>query len=161
MGLINKIFEPVKSISRKTVLACSLIPFILAGCGDSGTSDKKDKEPVNNKPNLEAQADGVINENSQFCRDVNGYDLDGDILTYYLIDSPTGTNIDPDTGEITWTPDDSQSNQWHNFIVGTSDGKLSDEKSFNVYQLFSIFLEYPEDRLNLQNYLLCDYIFLN
>lgn len=143
MGLINKIFEPVKSFVKKRkneiclFTTLSLLSLITS-CSDTSDGDKKKTTPVNHAPVIEAQADGVINENSEFVRNINIYDADGDETTPYLVDSPVGATLEYNTTAEKWqvkfTPDDSQSNQNHNFTVGADDGQLpAEDESFNVY----------------------------
>ena len=137
MSLVNQLLKPVKAVKKpiqNLTLATALFlsPFI-TGCGDSG-SDSNNSTPVNHNPVIEAQANDNVLENSNFYRDVDASDADNDTLTYYLIDSPTGATIDSATGEINWTPNDSQSNASHNFTVGVGDGQGgTNEKSFSVY----------------------------
>jgi len=62
---------------------------------------------------------------------VEATDPDGDILYYYLNISPTGMNIDEDTGLISWTPTETHVGE-NPIEVKVSDSELSDVQSFII-----------------------------
>src|SRR5690606_11383403 len=54
------------------------------------------------------------------------------ILTYSLIDTPTGASINATTGVFTWTPTEAQGPSSYTFTVHVSDGVLTDEEEITV-----------------------------
>ena len=63
---------------------------------------------VNNPPVLDPIGDKVIVENRQLSFTVTASDMDSsDSLTFSLV-GPTGTSINPITGQFTWTPTEAQ-----------------------------------------------------
>ncbi|TDX48919.1 putative Ig domain-containing protein [Orenia marismortui] len=64
--------------------------------------------------------------------DVEASDIDGDNLTYSLVQAPTGMKIDPDSGEINWTATEEDVGE-HNVTVKVEDEEgLSDTQSFVI-----------------------------
>lgn len=76
---------------------------------------------TNDDPIIGTSAVISATEDSAYAYDVNASDMDaGDSLTYSLTTSPSGMSIDSITGEITWTPDNSQVGN-NNVIVTVDD----------------------------------------
>jgi RHS repeat-associated protein len=58
----------------------------------------------NNAPKITSTPVVSVGRNALYTYDVNAVDQDGDILTYSLKESPTGAEINSNTGVITWNP---------------------------------------------------------
>ncbi|MGC8929358.1 MAG: putative Ig domain-containing protein [Candidatus Woesearchaeota archaeon] len=58
-------------------------------------------------------------------------DVDGDVLTYYAKNIPSGATINPETGLFSWTPDFTQSGTYY-VTFGATDGILSDEQIVKI-----------------------------
>ncbi|MEM9214706.1 MAG: putative Ig domain-containing protein [Cyanobacteria bacterium P01_F01_bin.150] len=73
-----------------------------------------------------------LNANQFFTYNVDATDPDGDVLSYYITDGPRGLKIDPNTGEINWSPTDRQ--------VGVSEVTIAvlDGKGKQATQQFDI-----------------------
>lgn len=64
--------------------------------------------------------------------EVQATDLDGDDLIYTLIAGPDGAAIDPESGVLTWTPNNLQGGE-HEFTIRVEDGRGgSDEQTFTL-----------------------------
>jgi RHS repeat-associated protein len=66
-----------------------------------------------------------------YSYDVEATDLEGDAITFSLVEAPAGMSIDPVSGLISWTPDVTQVGI-ANVIVGASDGALLTEQLFSI-----------------------------
>jgi hypothetical protein len=83
---------------------------------------------VNDAPVLAGVPSGAtINELVPFTFTATATDVDGDPLTFSLIEAPSGAAIDPSTGFFTWTPSEAQggTNQPYTFKVLVSDGHVT------------------------------------
>ena len=87
---------------------------------------------VNAAPVLAAIGDKTIDEGSQLTFTATATDPDSAILTYSLIDTPTGASINSATGVFTWTPSEAQGPSSYTFTVHVSDGVLTDEEEITV-----------------------------
>ena len=80
---------------------------------------------VNSDPELATITIDPIDEHVEFTYDVSDNATDSDIpeqtLTYSLTDAPEGMTIDPDTGEITWTPGETTGGESFTFDVTVED----------------------------------------
>ena len=84
----------------------------------------------NNPPVITEMTDTTIYEGDLFTRQVYANDADGDTLIYILVSSPAGMKIGSSSGEINWTPDFDQSDDY-TVTVKVEDGKGGeDTKSF-------------------------------
>jgi len=92
---------------------------------------KPSSGPSNSAPKITSDPVTSVTVDDTYTYDVVATDADGDTLTYSLTTSPTDMTIDPDTGEITWTPDSTQIGD-HNVTVEVSDGSKKDSQSFTV-----------------------------
>jgi len=94
--------------------------------GNGGLTEKVfdySVENVNNDPVWTSVPSGTINtnEDSLYTVTITADDDDaGDVLTYSLVSPPTGMEIIPGTGAITWTPDNSQVGN-HSITVKATD----------------------------------------
>src|SRR5690606_39813644 len=84
-------------------------------------------QEVNEPPELAVIADQEIEEGESLNVTVVGTDVDviageADSLTYSLVAAPTNAIINSGTGEITWTPTESQDGT-HPIRVRVSDGR--------------------------------------
>ena len=59
--------------------------------------------PVNDAPLLAPVASTRVGSNSLFRTRLVGSDVDGDLLTYYLVNGVGGALLDPTTGWLSWT----------------------------------------------------------
>ncbi len=86
-------------------------------------------------PIIQPIADHTTAEESLFVLDVMASDPNNDDLTYTLDDAPSGASIDSATGQISWTPDESQGPGEYPFAVRVTDNgspSLSESESFMV-----------------------------
>ena len=100
---------------------------------DDGTADLTDSEiltvtvnEVNQPPLLEAIDDLSVNEEEtlSFTAVASDDDLPANQLTFSLDPgAPQGATIDPDTGEFSWTPDETQGPLTHSITVRVTDGQ--------------------------------------
>lgn len=86
---------------------------------------------VNRPPTIESIPRTAATEGIPYATDVDATDPDLDLLTYSLDVAPTGMDIDPATGGVSWTPDFDQAGD-HPITVVASDGDLDDTQSFVV-----------------------------
>ena len=89
----------------------------------------------NSPPQIESIADQVAVEDEAFVLDVVATDPDiPSTLTYSLADgAPDGAAIDPETGRITWTPNESQGGKDHAItVIVTDNTDVSVQTSFTV-----------------------------
>jgi hypothetical protein len=89
---------------------------------------------VNDAPEITSTAVTTATEESPYSYDVEADDIDGDVLTYSLTTKPTGMEIDVNTGEISWTPDDEHGSE-KDVVVKVED---SGSQRLYVTQSFTI-----------------------
>jgi len=87
--------------------------------------------PINDAPVLDEIPDFIIPELEPFAFIATATDIDDTELTFSLIDPPTGAEIDPETGEFTWTPTHEQIGE-HEITLCVSDGELEDCQIFTI-----------------------------
>ncbi|UCE38603.1 MAG: tandem-95 repeat protein [Thermoplasmata archaeon] len=76
---------------------------------------------VNDQPEFISQPVTIATEETEYFYEVEVYDIDGDILTYSLVNYPNGMTIESATGIITWTPTNAQVGT-HSIAIGVVDG---------------------------------------
>lgn len=86
---------------------------------------------TNGAPYITSTPETSATAREPYTYDVDASDPDGDTLTYLLTSSPGGMSISSSTGEISWTPSNSQAGM-HNITVRVSDGSLTDNQTFNI-----------------------------
>ena len=91
---------------------------------------------VNNPPVLDPIGDKVIPEQRQFSFTVTASDMDSsDSLTFSLV-GPTGTSINPITGQFTWTPTEAQGPGIYPVTIYVKDDGTpntdGDKQTFNI-----------------------------
>ncbi len=97
---------------------------------------------VNRPPVLSVPTNQVINELTPMSVYASATDPDipTNTLTFGLVSAPTGANINPNTGQITWTPTEAQGPSTNLFVVRVTDSnawalvdkQLSATNSFTV-----------------------------
>lgn len=87
---------------------------------------------ANNPPTIVSTPITTATEDTPYSYDVDATDPDGDTLTYSLAVAPAGMNIDPATGEITWTPTNAQVGDNLVTVVVEDSAAASDSQSFTV-----------------------------
>lgn len=91
---------------------------------------------ANQAPVVSAIQNQTVNQGETLTLTAAAVDPNGDTVTYSLGDgAPTGVDIDPATGELTWTPGEAQGAGIFNITVvakDTGSPKLSDSKTFQV-----------------------------
>ncbi|MBA7534930.1 hypothetical protein ES705_27180 [subsurface metagenome] len=85
--------------------------------------------PINKAPEITSIPNQTATLDVLFTYDVEATDPDDDILTYSLIDEPTGMLIDGASGLITWTPNSAGS---FGVTVEVSDGLFSVTQDFTI-----------------------------
>jgi hypothetical protein len=87
---------------------------------------------VNDPPTFTSQPVTTAAEETEYFYEVEALDIDGDTLTYSMLNYPNGMVIDSDGGTITWTPTNAQVGT-HPIIVIIIDGKGGDARqSFTI-----------------------------
>ena len=84
----------------------------------------------NHWPEITPISNLEINENELFTQQVEATDPDDDVLTYSILYFPDGMVIS-ETGEISWTPDYTQSGHYV-ISVRVNDGKMTTSESFSL-----------------------------
>lgn len=69
--------------------------------------------------------------NDLYSYTVSAIDREGDAITYGLLNAPTGMSINAITGEITWTPANTDLGL-HGVTVIATDGELTSQQTFNL-----------------------------
>ena len=87
---------------------------------------------INDPPAITSAAVTTATHDVPYLYDVGATDPDNDLLIYSLDASPTGTTIDPISGLIQWTPDDSQIGYQDLTVRAEDSDKLFDTQSFTV-----------------------------
>jgi hypothetical protein len=90
---------------------------------------------VNSPPTLEALADVTAPEGAAWSITVRAMDSDlpAQALAYVLKANPPGMTLNPGTGELRWTPSESQGPGTYSVTVGVTDsGGATAERSFTV-----------------------------
>lgn len=88
---------------------------------------------VNDAPVITSTDVTIANEGSPYSYDVDATDPDlNDSLTYSLNVKPSGMNIDPITGLITWTPTSAQVGSQSVEIVVTDGDGATDQRLFTI-----------------------------
>ena len=91
--------------------------------------------PVNDAPTLSnVPAAATIPELAEYAFAAQGADVDGDTLSYSLVNAPAGASINPATGQFAWTPAEAQGGTGSpfQFTVRVSDGTASAERSVTL-----------------------------
>lgn len=106
------------------------------GKGATGTANVKVKvEPVNDPPRITSKPETTTRVWASYAYDVETKDVDlEDTLTYKLIKSPEGMNIEPATGLIEWIPTSTQSGDFE-VTVEVADSNsipVTDSQSFTI-----------------------------
>ncbi|WP_042475472.1 putative Ig domain-containing protein [Bacillus ndiopicus] len=87
---------------------------------------------VNNAPVLQAIGNKTVDERSELTFTAIATDIDGDSLTYSLVDAPAGASVNATTGVFTWIPTEAQGPGTYSFKVVVSDGVLSAQENIAV-----------------------------
>lgn len=83
-------------------------------------------------PQIESEPDNMeITAGSTYSYDVDAYDLDDDQLTYLLTQAPSGMSINATSGNITWTPSNSDVG-YHAVEVTVTDSHDEDSQSYTL-----------------------------
>jgi len=86
---------------------------------------------LNGAPVIISEPTITATENNQYSYQLEVNDPNGDSLTYFLVLSPEGMNINSKNGLISWTPTNNQVGI-HQIIVEISDSKQSVTQSFEI-----------------------------
>src|SRR3989344_3054083 len=88
--------------------------------------------PVNNLPVITSTPVTQVNEGANYVYDVNANDADGDTLTYTLTQKPSWLSINSQSGLITGTAPQVDSDYEFIATVKVSDGKDFDTQTFTI-----------------------------
>jgi hypothetical protein len=98
---------------------------------------------VNTAPVLATVGDQAIDEGSllTFTAIATDSDIPANVLTFSLIDAPSGAVIDPVTGVFTWTPGEGQGPDIYPVTV-----RVTDDSTPNLYdeETITITVNLPE-----------------
>ena len=136
------------SITIPGYIRTGLYDLVLTGTGSDVRCDNDNKHDqlianslsiVNNDgfnfaPKIISEPTKTAKLNEFYFYDVNAIDPNGDRLTYSLLSSPVGMNIDQNTGLITWNVDSTYfvEGQNVNVIVIVSDGFFFDLQFYSI-----------------------------
>ncbi|MGE5608133.1 MAG: Ig-like domain-containing protein, partial [Bacillota bacterium] len=90
---------------------------------------------VNDPPVLAPIPDPLAtDEGKAIAFQATASDVEGDQLTFSLVDAPSGATIDPATGAFSWTPGDDQAGTYHFFVRVTDNGTpiLNDDQAVTI-----------------------------
>jgi hypothetical protein len=95
----------------------------------------------------------TIPELSLYTFDANATDVNGDTLTFNLVEAPAGAMIAGATGLFTWTPTEAQGVGVYTFTVRVSDGSLIDTQliTINVTEVPDAPVITPTDKNQCKN----------
>ena len=110
---------------------------------DSGNGDDSQKlssqqefnllvRTSNTAPVLAPVEDLTVAEGNTLSVQLEGTDADGDTLTYSAANLPVGAELDPVTGELTWTPDYNSAGTYQGIEVSVSDGHSSSSQTIDL-----------------------------
>jgi murein DD-endopeptidase MepM/ murein hydrolase activator NlpD len=91
---------------------------------------------ANEAPSLEPIPDVTLVPGETFDVALSAFDSNSDVLTYSLLNAPTGATIGADTGLLSWTPAEQDAGFTYDFSVRVSDSgdpTLTDTDSFSVH----------------------------
>ena len=109
---------------KSIFLSLFFLLLFLWGCNSTAPS-------LNQPPTITSNPVTTATVNVPYTYDVEATDPDGDTLTYFLGEGPTGLSINPATGLITWTPSSSQVGET-SVIIEVNDGQLEGTQSFVI-----------------------------
>ncbi|HLD86791.1 MAG TPA: putative Ig domain-containing protein, partial [Candidatus Nanoarchaeia archaeon] len=95
------------------------------------TSFIAQQNTTNGAPQITSTARTSAQTGVSYSYDVDAQDPDSDTLTYSLLASPSGMSIGSASGQISWTPLQSQIGA-NNITVRVSDGSLTGNQSFQI-----------------------------
>lgn len=87
--------------------------------------------PINQAPQIVSSPTLRARPNASYTYQIEAEDLEGDPLTYHLIDAPSNMNLDATTGELTWTTPNLTSTVFVRVEVRDSHGGSS-QQSFTL-----------------------------
>ena len=110
---------------------------------DSGNGDENEKlfsqqsfnlvvRTSNTAPVLAPVEDLTVAEGNTLSVQLQGTDADGDTLTYSANNLPKGAELDPVTGELTWTPDFKSAGTYKGIEFIVTDGHSSSSQTVNL-----------------------------
>jgi hypothetical protein len=108
-----------------------LVSIFVNGCGGGSGSGGGGSPSSNTPPEIISAPQLYAKANSSYNYEVHASDKEGDALTFSLKTLPTGMEIDPSTGRISWTPGSSQGGK-NEVVVKVTDGKNEVTQSFTV-----------------------------
>lgn len=86
---------------------------------------------TNGAPSITSTALTSARAEEAYSYDVNGFDPDGDTLSFSLPSAPFGMSINSGSGVISWTPTDNQTGT-NSVTVQVSDGSLTGSQTFDI-----------------------------
>jgi hypothetical protein len=90
-------------------------------------------QDVNQAPGISSVAPATAKTGQPFTYQVQASDPDsGDMLEYLLISGPAGMSMDPESGLISWTPDNEQEGTYSVSLQVRDAGGLSSNQAFDV-----------------------------
>lgn len=81
--------------------------------------------PVNDQPTISGTADDTVEQGAQYIFAPNAIDVDGDALTFSILNQPNWTAFDSATGELTGIPGNSDVGSYSNIQISVEDGEYS------------------------------------
>jgi len=117
-------------VSLSIATLALLAVFSLAGCGGGGGGGGS-VETANTAPQIISAPEIFAKADNAYIYKVSSIDNDGDSLSYSLTAAPSGMEVNPQTGTISWVPTASQGGE-HDVTVNITDGKETAAQSFKV-----------------------------
>ncbi len=87
---------------------------------------------TNRAPVVDPIANQTVAENALLTVTPSGSDPDGDAINWSGSNLPSGSSVNPASGEFTWTPSFAQAGTYTGVTLSASDGSLSGSASFDI-----------------------------
>ncbi|MFA5834940.1 MAG: choice-of-anchor D domain-containing protein [Bacteroidota bacterium] len=92
---------------------------------------------ANNPPVITQLQDTTISAGTVFQLTINATDTDGDVLVFSAKNLPYGSTFDPETHQLKWTPQSTDTGRYKDVTFIVSDGSASDSTIFAITVLRS------------------------
>ncbi|MDN3389422.1 Ig-like domain-containing protein, partial [Pseudoalteromonas sp. APC 4017] len=80
---------------------------------------------INDAPTISGTPSTTVSEDSPYQFTPSAHDIDGDSLSFTIINKPSWADFNTNTGELSGTPDNSNVGSYANITIGVSDGTAS------------------------------------
>jgi len=87
---------------------------------------------INHEPVLNFIDNKLVNEGNLLQFTISAFDADGDILTFFVSNLPSGANFDSEARTFSWTPTYGQRGDYPDIQFSVTDGELSDTEDVTI-----------------------------